>query len=64
MAKSQTLVQVDLQSGTTLRTCWVEPQVKIGDAITLDEPDRLWSVLRVGSEAPRNSIHTDWHNNI
>lgn len=67
MAKSEKVVQVDLVSGESRRTCWVEPKVRVGTSITLkdsDEPDRFWTVVRVGGEALRSSLKTDWHNNI
>jgi hypothetical protein len=68
MAKSETVVQVDLVSGESRRTCWVDPRPRLlGKEITLkdsDEPDRRWTVTRVGGEALRSSLKTDWHNNI
>lgn len=64
---SGVLVQVELQSGTSRRTCWLEPRIRVGNEVTLknsEEPTRRWKVLSVGDAAPRESIHTDWHNNI
>jgi hypothetical protein len=60
-------VQVDLRSDTRYRTCWVEPHVKVGDQITLensDEPTRRWDVLRVGAARPASDIKRGWDNNI
>lgn len=67
MARSSTIVQVDLESHGSHRTCWVEPKVRVGDVITLkdsDEPSRLWIVRRVGEPVPRSSVRQDWHNDI
>ncbi|HET9869753.1 MAG TPA: hypothetical protein VFR02_04580 [bacterium] len=61
------VVQVDLRSGATRLTCWVEPRVRPGDRITLKnagEPERLWDVLRVGERRPAGSINRGWNNNI
>ncbi len=61
------LVQVDLMSGTTRLTCWVEPRVRRGDQITLKswrEPARLWDVVRVGERRPAATINRGWNNNI
>jgi hypothetical protein len=65
--KTATVVQVDLRSGTSVLTCWVEPKVKPGDRITLkdsDEPQRLWGVVRVGPPQAASSINRAWNNNI
>lgn len=63
-----TVVQVDLRSGTTRLTCWLEPKVKRGDQVTLknsDEPARRWDVLRVGiAERDASGINRGWNNNI
>lgn len=61
------LVQVDLRSGNRIMTCWVEPRVKVGNAITLKnhrEPSRLWEVLRVGQPQDPSQIKRGWNNNI
>ena len=61
------VVQVDLRSENTFRTCWVDPRVKVGDQVTLknsDEPLRRWDVLRVGEPRPSRDIKRGWHNNI
>jgi len=61
------LVQVDLRSDSRYMTCWVEPRVKVGNAITLknhEEPSRLWEVLRVGEPQERSKIYRGWNNNI
>lgn len=57
-------VQVRLQSDDRVRTCWVEPKVKIGNRITLknsEDPDRMWTVLSVGEPTEMNEIHTEWN---
>lgn len=57
----QNLVQVDLRSGSTAMTCWVEPKIKIGNRITLknsDDPSRLWDVVGIGEAHPASDITT------
>jgi hypothetical protein len=59
------LQQVQLHSpspgGATIRTCWVDKHVKLGDKITLknsEEPERLWSVAMVfGGRPPERGWH-------
>lgn len=67
MAGMVTLVQVDLRSGATALTCWVEPKVKRGDQITLKnsgEPGQWWDVIRVGERLEASGIKRGWNNNI
>lgn len=59
------VVQVELQSGTTRRTCWLsrEKKFKVGDAVTLknsEEPTRLWAVRSVSEPKDAGDIHADW----
>jgi hypothetical protein len=64
MGDSALVVQVQLQSGTTVRTCWVAPRVKSGDEITLknsEDPQRLWRVMTVTAPFPVDGLHKDWH---
>lgn len=61
------LVQVDLQCGDRLLTCWVEPKVKVGFRITLknhENPKLFWRVLRVGEPRETARINRGWNNNI
>lgn len=61
------LVQVDLQCGDRVLTCWVEPKVKVGQRITLknhERPKLFWSVLRVGEPREPAQINRGWNNNI
>ena len=67
MAPMTALVQVDLRSGTTALTCWVEPKVRAGDQVTLKnsgEPQRWWDVIRVGPARSASDIKRGWNNNI
>jgi len=67
MSTMAMLVQVELRSGTTVLTCWVEPKVKAGDQITLknsDEPSRWWDVIRLGAQRDSSDIKRGWSNNI
>jgi len=63
--KAKLLVQVRLQSGDTVRTCFIDnAKVKTGSKVTLknsEDPKRRWEVLEVYSEIPADQIHTDWH---
>jgi len=62
-----TLVQVDLRSENRVRTCWVEPKVRVGDRITLknsDEPARLWEVTRVGEPRQSADIKRGWNGDL
>jgi hypothetical protein len=57
------LVQVDLRSDNRCLTCWVEPKVRVGDAITLKnfaEPTRRWNVIRVGEPRDSGDIKRIW----
>jgi hypothetical protein len=62
------VAQALLRSGTTHRTCWIEPRCRPGDQITLrnaGEPDRRWDVLWMSAERRDvASLHRDWRNNI
>jgi hypothetical protein len=58
-------VQVQLESGTTRLTCWVDQRkpFRVGNVITLknsDDSDRLWTVRSVGEAKDAATIHTDW----
>lgn len=60
-----TRVQVKLLSDTSVRTCWVEPIVKVGDSITLknsENPEQLWTVLSVSAPKLLSQINQsrDW----
>jgi hypothetical protein len=58
------VVQVQLQSGTTVRTCWLSPRVRPGDRVTLknsEDPERWWTVLTVTTPFPADGLHRDWH---
>lgn len=60
-------MQAFLRSGTTVRTCWIEPRVKVGDEITLknsEDPGRRWAVLATGTPRPADQINHGWSNNI
>lgn len=51
--------------GLTRRTCWVstEKKPKVGSRITLknsEEPDRLWTVVRMSEPVDSTKLHTDW----
>jgi hypothetical protein len=44
------IVQVKLRSGNSIRTCYVDRHVNVGDQLTLknsSEPDMLWTVDEV-----------------
>jgi hypothetical protein len=62
------LAQAHLQSGTTVRTCWIEARVQAGDEVTLknsEDPRRWWKVVRV--EPGRRTaaeINRGWNNDI
>lgn len=62
------LVQAELHSGDTVRTCWLEAGVKPGDQVTLknsEDPKQWWDVVSVGSEQrTANEINRGWNNNI
>lgn len=52
MSDSEWRYFVELTSGTTERSCWVDREVKVGDMITLKnsgEPERWWKVMWVGT---------------
>lgn len=61
-------VQANLRSGTTVRTCWLQQGVRVGNQVTLknsEEPERLWDVTWVGSKAIELSdLNRGWNNNI
>jgi hypothetical protein len=61
------LAQTHLRSGTTVRTCWIEP-LKVGDEVTLknsEDPARWWKVVRVEPERRTAAgINRGWNNNI
>jgi hypothetical protein len=62
-----TLVQVDLRSDNRVRTCWVEPRVRVGDRVTLrnsTEPARLWDVTRVGTPRGSGDIRRCWDTDL
>jgi hypothetical protein len=63
-----TVAQVQLRSGSTVRTCWVEDRVRAGNRITLktsEEPGRFWDVVSVGSQRRELAgIPRGWNNNI
>lgn len=60
--------QVQLSSGSTVRTCWLREGVRVGDRVTLknsEDPDQTWDVTWVGSEGRElDEINRGWHNNI
>jgi hypothetical protein len=62
------VIQVQLVSGSTHLTCWVEAKVGCGNIITLknsDEPERLWSVKAIDSgPVELDSVNRGWNNNI
>jgi hypothetical protein len=62
------LAQAHLQSGTTVRTCWIDARVKPGDDVTLknsEDPARWWEVVRVEPERRTAAgINRGWNNNI
>jgi hypothetical protein len=61
------LTQAFLRSGTTVRTCWIEARVRIGDRVTLknsEDPGMLWDVLAAGTPRPADQINHGWDNNI
>lgn len=63
---SELLQQVQLNSpcegGATVRTCWVDRHVKLGDTLTLknsEAPDRVWEVAVVFSST--TPPERGWH---
>ena len=61
------LRQDELRSGTTVRTCWLEARIKVGDSVRLknsEDPQRWWSVVRTGEPQAADTINRGWHNNI
>lgn len=61
------LVQADLRSGASVRTCWLEDRIRPGDSVTLknsEDPQRWWDVVRTGSPQPAETINRGWHNDI
>jgi hypothetical protein len=62
------LAQMQLRSGTAVRTCWLDARVKVRDQVTLrnsEDPARWWDVVRV--EPGRKlaaEINRGWDNNI
>ena len=62
---AELLQQVQLHSpsegGATIRTCWVDKHVKLGDKITLknsEDPERVWTVAMVfGGRPPERGWH-------
>jgi hypothetical protein len=59
------LTQVYMRSGTTVRTCWVDKQVRRGDQVILKaEGERRWDVLAAWPRVAGASINRGWNNNI
>lgn len=61
------LRQDDLRSGATVRTCWLEARIKVGDRVRLknsEDPQRWWAVVRTGQPQAADTINRGWHNNI
>lgn len=59
---TELLVQVKLQSDTTVLTCWVNRHVKAGDIVTLsnsDDPFVRWVVMEVYEHATKPEH--GWH---
>jgi hypothetical protein len=59
------MVQVQLESGATRLTCWVDRRkpFRVGNSITLknsDDSDRLWTVRSVGQPKDAATIRTEW----
>jgi hypothetical protein len=59
------IVQVELRSGVTRRTCWVGTDKKftVGKRITLknsEDADRLWSVISISEPRDASDVRTDW----
>jgi hypothetical protein len=53
---------VELESGTTRLTCWVDRPVAVGESVTLktsDEPDRWWTVARTFSQVKTKAELSD-----
>lgn len=62
MSKSIYRWQVELKSGDTVRTCYVDKLVKLGNQITLkdsEEPKRLWTVTWIGEMVHKTHLNTD-----
>ena len=60
------LIQVQLhapqEGGTTVRTCYVDRHVKLGDTLTLknsEDPERVWTVMVVFDTA--RPPERGWH---
>jgi hypothetical protein len=62
------VVQAELKSGSSVRTCWLRQGVKVGQSVTLknsEDPGGWWEITRVGTEVrDLESINRDWNNNI
>jgi len=59
------VVQADLRAGNRFLTCWVEPRVRVGDQVTLQnsaEPELRWDVLRVGAASESWTVRRLCHN--
>ena len=58
---------VTLKHGSTVRNCWVDKQVKVGDIITLknsEEPDCEWRVMWRSEQAKTREVlgqQSGWH---
>jgi hypothetical protein len=56
---------VTLKHGNTVRNCWVDQHVKVGDLITLknsEEPDQEWRVMWRSEQARAKSVMGQgWH---
>lgn len=58
---------VQLRDGSTVRHCWVDRKVVIGDHITLldsDEPERWWTVTHTGEQRSAMALgllQRGWH---
>lgn len=59
--------QMDLASGDSRMTVWLEDRATPGDFVTLknsDDPLRRWRVLDTFGACELSSINRGWNNNI
>jgi hypothetical protein len=58
---------MDLRSGATRLTAWLEDKARVGQFVTLknsDEPGRMWEVVDKYASVELSSINRGWNNNI
>lgn len=59
------VTQMELQSGTTRLTAWLDNSVRVGQFVTFKgEGPRRWEVLDKYASQELSSINRGWNNNI